>query len=83
MQNLHMTMHAQLNLIHIYDFYAKDLLTKKQNISSNNRRSELYPFCPCQITSRRSHGGVYAHLPVWYVVPTTRPPWFPSQFSIP
>ena len=53
MQNLHMTMHAQLNLIHIYDFYAKDLLTKKQNISSNNRRSELYPFCPCQITSRR------------------------------
>ena len=43
MQNLHMTIHAQLNLIHIYDFYAKDLLTKKQNISSNSL-SELYPF---------------------------------------
>ena len=76
MQNLHMTMHAQLNLIHIYDFYAKDLLTKKQNISSN--MSSIH-----SVHVRSHQGGSVLIIFLWYVAPTTWPPWFLSQSYIP
>ena len=43
MQNLHNTNNTCSVEFDPYDFYAKDLLTKKQNISSKSL-SELYPF---------------------------------------
>ncbi|PUZ56919.1 hypothetical protein GQ55_5G384700 [Panicum hallii var. hallii] len=43
MQNLHMTIDNTCSIeFDLYDFFAKDLLTKKQDIISSNSRSELY-----------------------------------------